>query len=233
MHNNNRFRTIPAIILVISAGLVTGPAHNTVSVSTFPLVMGFVPQPVLASDRISGDPAQPKRHFRPHEVTNLNDRDAVRLYEELKGAMVEAYKLSGVDAANKYQKWRKYNQIPFQSATHGRRYINVYTNPVGADYGRLSQGEKMPRGSIIAKDSFVAVEEEKVYTGPLFVMEKMAAGFNYVSGDWRYTMIMPDGSVYGMTKGEGAKRVEFCIGCHLAREKYDHLYFTPPEYRAD
>ncbi len=63
-------------------------------------------------------------------------------------------------------------------------------------------------------------------------MEKMAAGFSDDTGDWRYTMIMPDGSLFGVTKGEGAERVEYCIGCHLARERYDHLYFPPEEYRA-
>ena len=67
--------------------------------------------------------------------------------------------------------------------------------------------------------------------GPIFVMEKMAAGFNYVSGDWRYSVIGPEGEVWGTTNGAGAERVEFCIGCHLAREKYDHLYFVPKKFR--
>ena len=57
--------------------------------------------------------------------------------------------------------------------------------------------------------------------------------FNYVSGDWRYTMVMPDGSLYGTTKGDGAERVEFCIGCHLARETQDHLFLVPEAYRSD
>ena len=34
-----------------------------------------------------------------------------------------------------------------------------------------------------------------------------------------------------MTGGEGAERVEYCIGCHLAREDLDHLYFVPEERR--
>jgi hypothetical protein len=42
---------------------------------------------------------------------------------------------------------------------------------------------------------------------------------------------MPDGSFFGETNGENAERVEFCIGCHLAREKYDHLYFVPSKFR--
>jgi len=70
-----------------------------------------------------------------------------------------------------------------------------------------------------------------VAPGPLFLMEKMPAGFNYVSGDWRYTMIMPDGRIFGVTKGENAERVEYCITCHLAREDNDHLFFVPEAFR--
>ena len=67
--------------------------------------------------------------------------------------------------------------------------------------------------------------------GALFLMEKMPDGFNHASGNWRYTMIMPDGSIFGTTGGVGAKQVQFCISCHLAVEHQDHLFFIPEEYR--
>ena len=54
---------------------------------------------------------------------------------------------------------------------------------------------------------------------PLFLMEKMPAGFSYVTGDWRYIMIMPDGSLFGETRGDGAVTLEdaYCFGnCALA-----------------
>jgi phosphoserine aminotransferase len=63
-------------------------------------------------------------------------------------------------------------------------------------------------------------------------MEKMPAGFNPASRDWRYTMIMPDGSLFGMTKGESSERVTFCITCHqTAGDNSDHLFFVPDDYR--
>ena len=62
-------------------------------------------------------------------------------------------------------------------------------------------------------------------------MRKMDKGFNYVSGDWQYAMIMPDGEIFGVTKGVNSQRVEYCIGCHLAQEAKDHLYFLPKGYR--
>ena len=74
-------------------------------------------------------------------------------------------------------------------------------------------------------------EDGKVSPGPLFLMEKMSAGFNHASGDWRYTMIMPDGSIFGITNGEASKRVDFCVPCHLAAERHDHLHFLPEQYR--
>ena len=62
-------------------------------------------------------------------------------------------------------------------------------------------------------------------------MAKMPQGFNYVSGDWKFTLVKPDGTLFGETRGPGAERVQYCVACHLARERYDHLYFIPRQYR--
>ncbi len=70
----------------------------------------------------------------------------------------------------------------------------------------------------------------KVRPGPLFIMEKMSAGFSPESGDWRYTMIMPDGSVFGATKGRNADKVQFCADCHGGADN-DSMFFLPEEYR--
>ncbi|MFQ5745262.1 MAG: hypothetical protein ACE5HV_17025, partial [Acidobacteriota bacterium] len=66
--------------------------------------------------------------------------------------------------------------------------------------------------------------------GPLFLMEKMPAGFSPETGDWRYTMIMPNGSVFGATKGRNADKVQFCADCHGASDN-DSMFFLPTEYR--
>ena len=61
---------------------------------------------------------------------------------------------------------------------------------------------------------------------------KMPSGFPGETRDWRYTMIMPDGSVFGTTYGEGSERVEFCATCHAtAGAAPDHLFFVPERYR--
>ena len=90
----------------------------------------------------------------------------------------------------------------------------------------------MPEGTVIAKDSFTVTDDGDVYPGPLFLMEKMAPGFSPQTGDWRYTMIMPDGSVFGVTGGQNATSVAFCANCHgIAGDSQDHLIFIPTPYR--
>jgi len=67
---------------------------------------------------------------------------------------------------------------------------------VGASQiARFEAAGRLPVGSVIAKDSFSVTETGGILLGPLFVMEKMPAGFNPASGDWRYTLIQPDGRI--------------------------------------
>ncbi|MFQ5763470.1 MAG: cytochrome P460 family protein [Rhodospirillales bacterium] len=181
---------------------------------------------------ISGDPKKPRRHFRIRNPKKLTPEEAQAIYDELRKTMGGGYALSKHPAAKAYQRWRRYNTTPYLSASHGQRYVNNYANAKGAAYGMFEKAGRLPVGAVIAKDSFTVIEGDAVSAGPLFIMEKMPQGFNYVSGDWRYTMIMPDGSIFGETKGENAAAVQFCIPCHLAAEQYDHLHFMPRDVRA-
>ena len=181
---------------------------------------------------ISGDPDQPRRHFRVREPARIGAAEAEAIYRGLAADMADIYGLSGDRRAASYQGWGRYNSAPYLSVTHGQRYVNNYANRLARDYGRFEEAGVFPVGAVIAKDSIAITAAGEVYPGPLFVMEKMPEGFSNASGDWRYTMVMPDGSLLGVTKGESAQRVEFCIGCHLAREDFDHLYFPPRKFRA-
>ncbi len=118
------------------------------------------------------------------------------------------------------------------SATHGKRYVNNYANPRAKAYGKAEKAGTFPEGSVLSKDSFEVTDHGDVLTGPLYLMEKMNAGFNPESRDWRYTMIMPDGSLFGITNGENSGRVEFCAECHrIAGDDRDHLFFVPGKHR--
>ena len=146
--------------------------------------------------------------------------------------MRAAYKKSGLKTATQYPRWKHYNSVSYVSATHGGRYVNNHANAEAKRYGRFEKAGKMPKGSILAKDSFAVTAGGGVGVGPLFIMEKMGSGFDKASGDWRYTMVMPNGSVFGRTKGKGSAKVQFCAECHgLVSAEQDSLYFMPEEVR--
>ena len=131
-----------------------------------------------------------------------------------------------------YQAWPRYSRHAYVSGTHGNRYVQNYANATARAYGAYEKAGRMPAGSILAKDSFSVASNGNVSIGPLFIMEKMNAGFNPDSGDWRYSMIMPNGAVFGVTKGAGGKKVAFCAGCHISvAPDADSMFFLPEEYR--
>ena len=147
--------------------------------------------------------------------------------------MTAAYRKAGIGAVSGYTGWTNVAAAPYQSATHGNRYVNNYANKNGAHrYAKFEEAGLMPAGTVVAKDSFVVNANGSVSVGPLFVMEKVGGGFNEASGNWRYTMIMPNGAVAGATKGAGADTVQFCNECHVTvAEDQDYLFFLPEESR--
>ena len=148
--------------------------------------------------------------------------------------MSAAYAKAGLTTVRGYTGWTNMATAPYQSDTHGGRYVNNYANKHAAyRYRQFEKAGAMPVGSVLAKDSFVVQSDGQTGPGPLFIMEKMPGGFNQATGNWRYTMLMPNGKVIGMTAGKGAASVAFCNVCHAAvAEEQDYLFFLPDEYRA-
>ena len=178
------------------------------------------------------DLTRPQRHFKVQRPAALTDADAISIYDQILDELVRGYGLSGLGPATGYRNWRRYNTAPYRSATHGNRYVSNYANATAKAYGQYERSAPMPEGSILAKDSFAVTKRGDVTIGPLFLMRKMAPGFDADTGDWRYTMIMPDGSLFGSTNGEGSDRVGFCVTCHkLAGSQNDHLFYIPERYR--
>jgi hypothetical protein len=181
---------------------------------------------------LGADYTKPKRHFKIDRPADLSGAEALTVYMRIIEDMTAGYRLSGDETAGAYRTWRRYNKSPFRSATHGQRFVNNYGNALAKAYGQYENAGEMPVGAILAKDSFAVTARGDVFSGPLFLMEKMPVGFNPKSRNWRYSMIMPDGSLFGITNGEGSARVEFCITCHeTAGAKTDHLFFLPKKYR--
>jgi len=167
-------------------------------------------------------------------AVELTNAEAVAAYDCVTGQMRSAYGKSGDATAAGYTGWRRYSRVAYQSSTHGGRYVQNYANAKARAYGAFENSGVMPAGSILAKDSFTVNGSGNVAVGPLFLMEKMKAGFNAESGDWKYTMIMPNGSVFGVTNGRNSSGMQFCIECHAAvAEDQDHMMFLPEEYRTN
>ncbi len=214
-----------AIALITAAGVSTG-------------VRGDEEERALNADPHRTGPVTPaedldglRRHFRARNTSTLTDGEVQRIYLNLKAELAKRYAAAEQRPVAGYQKWARYNRVPYISATHGNRYVNNYANHIAGSYGRFENAGTMPVGSVLAKDTFTIDKNGTVRPGPLMVMEKMQPGFNYVSGDWSYLAVMPDGSILGKTSGDAAEAVEFCVSCHLAVEGQDHMYFIPEMYR--
>jgi hypothetical protein len=164
------------------------------------------------------------------KAVTLTDKQAAAIYKALAKKLHKGYAKSGNSIAKVYWKLKKYNTAPYQSDTHGGRYVNNFANGKARDYIKYQGDRVLPAGAVVIKDSFQATGANSGAPGPLFVMEKMRKGWNKASLDWRYTLIMPTGAVVGTTKGKGGKTVEFCVTCHKAAGK-SQLFFLPDKYK--
>lgn len=181
---------------------------------------------------ISGDRTAPRRHFRLVNPAKLTPRQASEIYAIVRPALQGGYSRAAGPIVSGYQNWRRMNTAPYLSATHGNHYLNNYVNEIGAaTYARFEAAGILPVGTIIAKDSFSMTSTGEILLGGLFLMEKMRPGFSDLTGDWKYTYIQADGTLFGETNGTRSERVEYCIACHLAAKHRDHLWFLPKAYR--
>lgn len=161
----------------------------------------------------------------------LTAAQARAAYAACIAALKEAFGGSGEPGAAAYLGWTNYSTAPYPSSTHGGRLVNNYGNDLAAAYGKYEDAGVFPEGAIIAKDSFSVDANGDASIGPLFLMEKMAAGFAPEFGNWKYTLIMPSGKTMGVTNGKNSAGVQFCADCHMAVADQDHLFFLPAEYR--
>ena len=165
---------------------------------------------------------------------DLTDEQAAELYSCIEADLLKSYQKSGWDEANEFRDWFMPSTTPFISATHGKRFVNHYVNEIGRE-AYMSYNEDdlvMPVGSITAKESYTVNKKGKVRKGPLFLMEKVAAGELPDTGDWKYSVILPNGKIMGVTGGDNAKKVKFCHDCHEAvLEGQDAQFFPDEDYR--
>lgn len=165
---------------------------------------------------------------------DLNDAQVAELFACIEDKLLEGYNKSGKAEAKAYRDWFMPSTTPFISATHGKRFVNHYINDIGRDaYMSFNEDDLvMPVGSIAVKESYTINKKGKVRRGPLFIMEKVAAGTFPDTDDWKYTTIIPNGKILGETGTDTAKKQKFCHDCHEAvLEGQDAMFFPGEDYR--
>ena len=175
----------------------------------------------------------PREHPKIARPGRLSKQDAKVIYDTIADHMADNLAISGEPVASQYRRWWRVNDAPFLSATHGSRYVNVYANHIAlrAGYNDMQSGVEMPPGAVVAKDSFTFTDDRALFIGALFVMEKVAKGESENTADWRYLMILPDGSVFADSSGAFPETATFCHTCHIQAKEFDYLFFLPEAYR--
>ena len=171
----------------------------------------------------------PEGHFVTLNAADSDAQQAQSFYESIKSDMRERYARNDDPTAAVYQDWKRFNNAPYRSKTHGERFVNNYGNSLAEGYEaiRKSGKSKMPAGAVLAKDAFAITNDGDVYAQSLFLMEKLPEGSSKVTGDWRYVMITPTGETYGDTKGDNPEKVDFCHDCHRTVPDRDYLFGVP------
>ena len=245
-------RRIAACMVFAAIVLGTASFEESPALATNPCAANpCAANPCGAANPCTANPCGAANPCAAQPAVVLSNTAAADTYDRIAKQLHAGYVKSGDPVAAVYFNWQRYNMAPYISETHGRRYVNNYANTAASAYAGFEEAGVMPQGSVLAKDSFRVVPTNPCATinpcttnpcsvetssglqaGPLFIMEKMVTGFNLATGDWRYTMIMPDGSIFGTTDGPGSAKMQFCADCHGAvGDKQDHLYFLPEEYR--
>lgn len=182
-----------------------------------------------AGPAVARDSFTPDRHFPLEDPARLDPAAAERAYASVVNDMANRFATSADPAAIYYRRWWRANRSPYLSTTHGNRYVNNYVNLTARVYGTLPPGEPMPIGSVIAKDAISIDASGEILPGALALMEKKFEGYDKAARDWRYALILPDGSIFADSNGPNAAGTEFCVTCHAtAGDDADHLFFMPP-----
>jgi hypothetical protein len=183
---------------------------------------------LVAPLALAQDSFAPDRHFPLDNPANLDPGSAEQAYAEVADDMADRFASSGLPAAEAYRGWWRANRSPYLSKVHGNRYVNHYVNREARGYGTLEPGEAMPVGSIIAKDSVSVDANGTVLPAALALMEKMPEGFDPEARDWRYVLVLPDGSIFADSDGTNPGGTTFCVTCHkTAGDDADHLFQIP------
>lgn len=145
---------------------------------------------------------------------DLSYAEAKTVHDCLKPSLYSGYNKGGkrwipADYVKDYQSWAPANTAPANPGFHSNRYLSTYVNDIGfAEYTKYAENPTIPVGTVIAKESFSISDGGKATNGPLFFMEKVAAGVSPETDDWYYMMVDARG------RPQAVNVVSACHECH-------------------
>ncbi len=146
--------------------------------------------------------------------SDLTGDEAQAVYECLSEDMAAGYAKGNkrwipADYVANYRSWTLASKFPAAPGFHGERFLITWVNETGAaEYIKYAEDPAIPAGTLIAKESFSVNDEGKATTGPLFLMEKVAAGTSPETDDWYYMMVDAKG------RPQAVNVVAACSECH-------------------
>ncbi|MBI4607789.1 MAG: cytochrome P460 family protein [Candidatus Rokubacteria bacterium] len=130
----------------------------------------------------------------------------------------------GAEATFKaYRGWKKVNDKPVLSETHGNRWVFTYVNRKAETAGLAGKFPFAP-GAVLAKESFENAGSKPRARGPLFIMEKRRKGYDAANNDWHYALVNPDGEVAMSGSGKDGSPTQFCAACHESAKVNDYVF---------
>ncbi|MCA8882546.1 MAG: cytochrome P460 family protein [Rhodobacteraceae bacterium] len=131
---------------------------------------------------------------------DLTAREAQAVYDCIADSLQAGYESGDTrwipaDYVAGYRAWTKASTHPAAPGFHTNRFLLTWVNDVGAEvYLQYAEDPVIPPGTVIAKESFSVDDDGAVRPGPLFLMEKTAAGQAPETGDWYYMAISAAGA---------------------------------------
>ena len=164
----------------------------------------------------------------PELTDDLSEEQIVEVYDCIRDDLRKGYAKGDNAWAKEYFNWGATATRPAAPGVHGGRFMMTFVNEVGhAEYIKFSderEDDPLPVGTIVAKESYKVNKKKAVRKGPLFFMEKVAAGTADEYGNWVYSVVQPNGK-------PGKISQKFCHDCHGAYSDQDALGYPDEDVR--
>jgi hypothetical protein len=203
---------------------------HTLAIAALASVIGLSAATAIA-DEVAGENTPPPCIVAPTKAEDGSPA-ATPGKEQLEAAyncfeerLLAGYAQSKHIIAKTFGNWERASDYPFIYDQVGDQYLVVYGNDraVGEEK-TVWMDRDMPIGAMVVAAGFTIDDQGVLSAAPAMIYEKMVNGYTIARGNWRQTMIAPDGDIIGVTNGPGADNLTICQDC--AGRSADRLYLA-------